>query len=184
MKLKSKKGEFFLIDGLFSIVILAIGFLIISSNQPKQTNDIPLSILAENTMELFSSVKIDELCDACDCSNKKLSEYCLSNYIINKNQTILDSVGEMYSRGTNNYKQRAGQLFKNITLEKNMIREEIYGMELIINGESIYLQGSNQQKAKEMISSKKIIFGVYEFPATGQVVYWGPYLAEVKIWQE
>ena len=184
MRHKTKKGEFFLIDGLLSIVILIIGFLILSSNHQSQENEISLSIIAESTMDFFSSVRVDELCDGCRCSVSVLSDYCSRDFIKNKNQTLLDSMGEQYYL---NNKARAGELFRNITTGKNMIREDIFGFELKINGDSIYVhekKAGSMENSKEMISSKKIIFSYYEYPETGQVVFWGPYLAEVDIWQE
>jgi hypothetical protein len=174
-----KKGEFFLIDGLFSIVILTIGFLIITSNRPSQNNEISLDVILDNSVDIFSSVKINELCSSdCICSNPKLGEFCLSKMIRNKDQTLFDGIGELYSK---NQKIKAGELFMNITLEEDMLRKDIFNAELKIDGKRIYLQGEDNNPT-ELISSKKIIFGVYENPELGTVTYFGPYLFEVNIW--
>jgi hypothetical protein len=174
-----KKGEFFLIDGLFSIVILTIGFLLITSNKPTQNNELSLDVLLDNSVDLLSSVKINELCSAdCICSNQKLSQYCQNKLIMNHDQTLFDGIGELYSK---NKKNEAGELFKNITLEKNMLRSDIFNAQIKIDGESIYMQGEYNNPA-ELISSKKIIFGFYENKELGTVTYFGPYLFEVNIW--
>ncbi|MBN2368612.1 hypothetical protein JXC34_06330 [Candidatus Woesearchaeota archaeon] len=177
----SNKGFFFLLDGVFAIVILVIGFLILSSHTSVETTEIPLSMISENAVNLLSSVKINELCDETyACSNQKLSEMCPSN-IRNMDQTVLDYLGELY---VVNKKQDAAQVFRNITLENDLFRQDIFGVELRINDEVIYFQGGKKQQAKDLISVKKVIFGFYEVPPTGEVVFWGPYLAEVDIWQK
>ncbi len=179
----NKKAYIFLMDGIIAVVILTVGFLLISSNKPDETTEIPISMMTENTMSLFSNIKLYEICDFsdCGCSNDKLSEYCASGYIENKNQTLLDYFGELYNRSM---QSRADELFYNITIENDLLRQDIFGVEFKINDETIYLHGINKEKSKDLISSKRIIFGYYEVPSSGIINYWGPYLAEVNVWQE
>ncbi len=180
-----KKAYFFLMDGIFSIVILTIGFLIISSNKLQPGEELHLSIAAENTMNIFSSVRVNELCDeSCNCSIRKLQDYCYRNIILNKEQTLLDTLGELYFR---NRKDDAGMLFDNITSEGDLFRKDLFEMEFRINKEKIYPdEDLTQMKAEsfELISSKKIIYGYYENALTGQVTFWGPYMAEVDVWRK
>lgn len=174
-----KKGYFFLMDGIFAIVILVIGGLIVSSNTVRETSEIPLTMFLDNSVELLSSVKINELCnDECFCSNKKLQEFCKNGLILNKGQTLIDYMGELYSQGDN---LKISDLFANLTLENNMFRQDVFSVELKIDDETIYFQGKTQEESKDLMSSKKVIFGYYELP-TGIVEFWGPYIAEVNIW--
>ena len=53
----NKKGYFFLMDAIFAVVILTIGYLMISSNTPRVTSEVPLTMYLDNTMELISTVK-------------------------------------------------------------------------------------------------------------------------------
>ncbi len=176
-----KKTQFFLIDGIFAMIILITGFMIISSNTSNQAEEVSLSIVSENLMELFSSIRVDEVCNEGVCTYKKLDNFLTDGFILNKNQTLLDATGELYSK---NRKAQAGELFSNITIQSRLVRKDIFGVEFRINNEVLYSQGENKAKSKELISTKKVIFGYYETIGTGAVTFFGPYLAEVDIWQE
>jgi hypothetical protein len=183
-KKMNKKGYIFLMDAIFAIVILLVGYLIISSNRAVETTEIPLSILAENTMDLFSNVRVSELCydfTTCSCSNEKLEELCSNKDIENTNQTLLDYFGELYSR---NKKTEAEELFKNLTLENDMLRQDVFGVEFNINDEKIYSNAGNKDQSKDLISVKRMSFGYFEDIETGQITFWGPYVMRLDIWQK
>jgi hypothetical protein len=174
---KNKKGYFFLMDGIFAIVILVIGGLIVSSNTVQESTDIPLTMYLDNTVDLFSTVKINELCATdCTCSNEKLEELCTLN--LNQDQTLSDYFGELYSLGR---EDDIEDLFVNLTIENEMLRQDVFSVELRIDDDQIYFHGKNQINSKELISSKKVIFGYIEHP-DGMLTYWGPYVMEVNIW--
>ena len=178
----NKKAFFFVLDGIFALIILLIGFLIISSSSRVTITEVPLSILSENTMDLLASVNVNELCpEDCECSNQKLEEYCSQGRIRNMNQTLLDYMGELYVLGK---KSDSESLFRNITMQNDLLRQDIFGVEFRIDGDVIYHQGGDQKKSNELISVKKIIFSYYELRNNGAVVLWGPYLAEVDIWSK
>lgn len=194
--LKTKKGYFFLMDGIFAIVILTIGYLMISSNTPKVSSEVPLAMYLDNTIELLSTVRVYELCSdysQCTCSNAKLSEYCEDGLILNANQTLLDYFGELYyspdsidSIAAAYFRLLASDLFHNLTIENNLFRQDIFGVEFKINGEKIYPNfdtDSSKKQSKNLISSRKLILGYYERADTGEVEFWGPYIAEVNVWE-
>ena len=172
-----KKAYIFLMDGIFAMVILMIGFLIISSNNPGIQTHVSLDVVSENVIDILSRVKINNLCTNCYCSNEKLSEFCSHSLIKNQDQTILDYFGELYF--TNN-KEKAREIFLNITDE--LFRQDLYGFDLKINDEVIF--SGDKDKSKNLISRKKLIFGYYEVPQSGEVEFWGPYLLEVQIWEK
>jgi len=171
---------------MFAIVILTIGYLMISSNVPRVTSEVPLTMYLDNTMELLSTVRVYELCldySQCICSNAKLSEYCNDGLILNANQTLLDYFGELYA--TNN-EDDASELFHNLTVENNLFRQGIFGIEFNIDGVKIYPTfdtDTSKKQSKNLISSRKLILGYYERGDTGEVEFWGPYIAEVNIWE-
>ena len=133
--LKTKKGYFFLMDGIFAIVILTIGYLMISSNTPRVTSEVPLTMYLDNTMELLSTIKVYELCSdfsQCSCSNAKLSEYCEDGLILNANQTLLDYFGELYYSPDPDpiaeayFRLLSSDLFYNLTVGNNLFRQDIF----------------------------------------------------------
>jgi hypothetical protein len=180
-----KKAYFFLLDGIFAMIILLIGYLLLSKSRITQTPEIPMHLLSESTMDFLSSVKVYELCsnlDTCTCSNTELSQLCNANLIDNYYQSLLDLMGSLYPDQI----PSASSLFQGLTSHTNMLREDIFNVELRINDALIYSSVGNPEQSKdearELISTKKIIFGFSENFGNGQVEFWGPYLAEVNIW--
>lgn len=174
----NRKSYFFLLDGIFAIVILMIGFIIILSQKPVLESDTTLILTSENVMDLMSSIKINQLCNACQCSNQKLQEFCNQGLIKNQDQTFMDFLGELYFR---NNKPKANELF--IDFSNKLIRQDLFGIELIINNEVISYD-VEIEKSKKIISNKKLIFGFFESPDSGQVEFWGPYILEVNLWEK
>ncbi len=175
-KALTKKGYFFLIDGIFAVVILMIGFIIIMSQRPHAEENNNLEIVSGSIMELFSKIRVSQLCDGCSCSVKKLGNYCSRGMVKNTNQGLFDYLGELYYLGK---KQEAGDLFLNITYSQ--IRQDLYGVELLINNERVTPQ---IEKGHNLISRKGISFSFYEIPETGEVRFFGPYKIEVNFWEK
>jgi len=180
-----KRGYFFVLDGIFAVVILVIGLIMISSNIYTNPAEVPLISLSDDLLDLLSSTQVSELCydyEECICSNRKIEELCTNHLIFNPDQSILDYFGELY---TKDYKEIISQLYQNIT--KDIIKHNIIGSELIINDEKIYPNydtTSSKNESDFLISSKRIIFSYYEEPESGDVSFWGPYLIEIRLWEK
>jgi len=173
-----KKAYIFLMDGIFAVVILIIGFIIISSNKPGMQTTASLEQVSENLVDIFSTVKINDLCTNCHCSNKKLTEYCNQGHIRNKDQTIFDYIGELYYI---NNKEKARDMFQNIT--EDLYRKDLFGVELKIDDEIVF-STNKDGVTKNLISRKKLIFGFYEVSSTGIINFWGPFKVEVNMWEK
>jgi hypothetical protein len=182
---KMKKGYIFLMDGIFAVILLAIGLIIISSNRVEQSSEIPLSLSLDNSLDLLSSVKIVDICEGCSCSIKKMSELCLDNDLKNRQESLLDYIGELYSRGK---KQEAFMLIEDISIEKDIFKEKaLFDVEIRINNDTVYPNidlSDKKKKSKNLLSSRKIIFGYYENNVTGVISYWGPYEVREEIWEK
>lgn len=170
-----KKGYFFLIDGIFAIVILVIGFLLVSTEKPYKEQTMPVEFSADNFIDILSTVKLSDICENSVCTNKKIEQYL--GQTNNHEQTIIDFLGELYSAGKKN---EAKIIFTNLTY---IVRNDIYGVSLSINNEELY-SDTGKSQSRELIASKKMVFGFAENQASGKVRYWGPYLAEVMIWEK
>jgi len=181
MRRISKKAYFFLMDVIFAVVILTIGYMMISSNRIISYDEVPLALVAENTMNLLSTVNINDLCDdACICSNEVLEDFCNSGKILNKEQSLLDYFGEMKKNPLVDEQTDGERLFSSLINES--IRTDIFNAELVVEGDTIYTD-EGKDSSLNLISTKKIGFGFYEDLGTGNVEYWGPYLIEVNIWE-
>ena len=124
-------------DVIFAVVILTIGYMMISSNRISSHDEVPLALVAENTMDLLSSVTISDLCEnGCDCTNGNISYYCRQGWIYNNESSLLDFFGELHSRDLNSLGET---LFKDLL--DDVIRTDLYNAELVIKVEpevSIY----------------------------------------------
>ena len=182
-----KKGYIFLIDGIFAILILTIGFLIISSGKAENSPDVPVATVSENVMEVISTVKLSEICYdqlTCSCKSVILRDRCEQGMILNFDESLLDYIVELYSK---NKIDEARIIFRNITDEKAIFRTDIFGVELRIDGKRIYPELSvqnNKEKSKTLISNKRIVIGTYEDISKGEFNSFGPYLAEIDIWKK
>jgi len=175
-----RKGYFFLMDVIFAIVILTIGYMMIASNRISVHDEVPLALVAENTMDLLSTVNINDLCDSeCECSDEIIEDLCTSGKILNKEQSLLDYFGEMKDNDEVDEEKYGDVLFSELI--NKTIRTDLFNAELVVDGVTLY-EDPGRDKSLDLISSKKIGFGFYEDRAIGEVYYWGPYLIEVNIW--
>ncbi|MEM4397494.1 MAG: hypothetical protein QW757_02615 [Candidatus Woesearchaeota archaeon] len=174
-----KKAQFFIIDAIFSIIILIMGYLMLFSNFKIENQQINIESQAENIYKIFSEIKAQDLCFDNYCNNKKLEELYLNNEI-NLNQTLLDVFAELYYK---NKKDKLFDLIENITLSYDLI-DERYGIKIFINKEEVFSKGKNFLKAKEKITRQAIIFSFYENKETGSFIKYGPYIIEIIIWNE
>jgi hypothetical protein len=133
-----KKAFFFLLDGIFAIFILTIGYMMLTSEKSFSSSDVPLSASAEDGANILSSIKVSELCNQCSCSNSVLSDYCQRGIIKNRNQSLMDYFGELYYFGRID---DAKELFENIrvlSLDDNAVIKsaDIYA-EMVKKGNEI-----------------------------------------------
>ncbi|MBT3720964.1 hypothetical protein HN789_06740 [archaeon] len=180
----NRRAYFFLMDAIFALVILMIGFMIISSSKPTETDDIPLALAAENFMDIMASVKLNEICYGCECSIQDVQQQCNNGDILNMDQSMLDYLGELYylyDEGDILKRQELIDVFTGISDE--IYREDLYGVELIIDNRQMYIDG-DKINTPNLITSKRVLFGYIENSVNGQVTYWGPYSLEVNFWEK
>ena len=74
-------------------------------------------------------------------------------------------------------------MFRNITVDNGVLRKDAFGFSFYIQGNEIYSHNiPDEITASTVISAKKNIFGFYE-KGDGTVAFWGPYIAEVRMWR-
>jgi hypothetical protein len=177
MPFASKKGYFFLMDGIFAIVILVIGFILITANQPRVETELNAKLISQNIIDIMSSIKIEDICNECMCTIQKISENCESLLVSNNKITLLDYMGELYFR---NNIDLANITFTNIT--NDLYRHDLYEVELIVD-DKVIKTDITKDKSRHLISRKKVLFGYFELD-DGTVEFWGPYMSEINVWEK
>ena len=174
-----RKAYIFIMDVVFASMILLIGFMIISSTRPRENEDIPLPIASDSILDSISRIRIRDVCNTdCNCSISVMESYCVSGIFLNKDATIAESLGEMKRTGKSD--AVISLMFVNVT--KKLVRQDIFGKNLIIDGHTVY-SDPGKDSSPEIISGKRMVFGYYEDITTGDVTFWGPYILEVDVWK-
>ncbi|MBN2423293.1 hypothetical protein JXB41_08780 [Candidatus Woesearchaeota archaeon] len=142
--MKYKKAYFFLMDGLIAVIILFVGFILISATNPNKPVLIHNKHLSQDLINIFSNTKINELCEDCDCpSYTVLNELC--PYINNKDNTMLEVIGELYTRKIEDEdihgkkgNEWARDLIEELIYQNKLFYKDLYGFAFIIEDEVIY----------------------------------------------
>jgi hypothetical protein len=188
----NKKGFFFTIDVFMALGVLIVGFLLILATHTFKPIETQTIFFSQDLLEVFASTEVDQInnptifkmrCNSCECG-----EYC--GAITTIDNTLLEQLGEFVYR----HQQGCGQkcLDYATDLAKTTINSKTKGLinpqfsyELIIKDKE---QGSqyvilnktlsNQGRTKLLITNKRLIYGI-----SGSREMFGPYVAEVHVWQ-
>ena len=160
-----KRGYFFTLDAFVAVGIIVIGLvLILTSNYYSPVTVQPIA-LSNDLMLTLSSTKITE------SNNDYVRNLSINGSITNRDNSLLQQAGEFY---LNNQKSMSTSFVKNVTF--NLVPPQ-YSFNVSINKTTIYNRGSMARSSRLVVSTKSIVFGVYNN------TLWGPYPAEVAIWQ-
>src|SRR3989344_2085503 len=146
MKMKSKKGIFFTIDGLLASAIIITVILLSSSFYIARQKSVNVNYAAQDLVRVFSELKVGEV------DNSYVESLVESGQVSNPNVTILEQIGEFWS---------SDQLNLSYNLTKNLTESLIpkkYGFSVLVDGEVIYSR--NNSLSKSLVSSRKIISGI------------------------
>ena len=173
----SKRGYFFLIDSILALGVLVIGGFLIFSTYTKTPAKEDATALAESLMDFFSNTKIKDVNNAYVGVGGELWQ---QGIITNQENTLLQQLGELYAK---NDSGTAEKLIANVT--KNSMPQQ-YLFEFWVDDALLYPQNASQSHlqsknaTKVLIPSKKIVHGFLN-RETGDL--FGPYAAEVQVWQ-
>ena len=171
----NKKGYYFTLDALISVVILAIGFSLINSTYVSSPSSSAIEHISDDIFDLMSSGIVGNF------------NYSSLSLIENKGNTFLEAIGEKYYND-GEFCEGTCILGLNQTIQEiiigNKIVSENHGFSMSIEDIEIYSVGTNHlEKTRALVSSKRIVFGYYEDEGTGDIDFWGPYEMEVRTWQ-
>ena len=172
-----RKGYFFLIDSILALGVLAVGGFLILFSYTQAPHKEDAAILAESLMDFFSNTKIEGTNNQYAGIGGVLWQ---QGAITNGKNTLLQQAGIFYAAGK---KDTAEKLIANIT--QNAVPGQ-YLFEFWINDTLIYPGNptaghlGSKNSTRVLIPSRKIVYGFIS-EETGDL--FGPYEAEVMVWQ-
>jgi len=195
-----------MLDAGIAILILLVGYMLISSFTPQSTTDVFQETLANDLIELLATTKIQDLCtniEICDCPDyPELETNICPIQGLNKNNSVLEMVGEMYNRefygpATPDYEYDFARNFVLDVIGNTvdpLFRTDLYGVKIELIDSSpinppIYITtyADDNQKIINKLAIKRVIFGYIEDPSDSNintaVQFWGPYTIQLEIWQ-
>lgn len=144
-----KKGILFTLDAIFAAIIIVTALTILSNNFIHDEKNSDISYLSYDIIKSFSNIKTSEL------NNPYLKQLISSGIVNNTNNTIIETIGELYVLNKTN---EARILAHNISAE---IIPSRYGFAIVVNDEIVY---SNEKSVNSaMISAKRLISGIEKF---------------------
>ena len=173
-----KRGYFFLLDAMLGLSVIAIGvFLILSLyiNAPEQAQ---VSFLADDVLNFLSNTKIKDL------NNNYAGiggELWRQGVITDADNSLLQQIGELYA---SNNLDTAEKFIQNVSSDSvpSQFVYEVWIDNKIIHPKTPSAEHlKSKNKTELLLTSKKITFGVMNKTTSN---LWGPYKAEVFVWQK
>jgi hypothetical protein len=159
-----KNAYYLTLDAMIAIIIFSAGYLLVHSVYVTAPSSTTAEHISDDTLDVLNTAKA--------------SEFGISS--MNSKSTILETIGEYYSRNKN---QDSAAIIQKYVVDNRVVPAN-YGFSFYIDGNRIYPSNEpDTSKTKMMVSSKRIIFGYYEDSSTGEITFWGPYKVEVRTWQ-
>ncbi len=173
-----KRGYFFILDAVLATLVIVIGATIISSSYINVPKPAQVGLLSDGLMNFLSGTKIKDL-------NSQYAgiggELWNQGMITDPENTLLQQAGQFYA--ANNI-DAANKFIENVSIG---IIPQQFIYEVWIDGVVLYPKTitpghlSSRNNTDILLTSKKITFGVMN-KTTGDL--WGPYKAEVFVWQK
>ena len=171
-----KRGYFFTLDATLALFVLVIGVFLVLSLSADVPQTVQVDFLSKDIMNFISDTKIKDLNNEYGGIGGELWK---SGSITDGENTLLQQLGEFYA---NNQLDTAEKFVQNISA----IFPDQYKYELWIDNTRIYPRNAPQghitskSNTQLLLTTKKLIFGLTN-KTTSSV--WGPYKAEVFVWE-
>jgi len=146
-----KKGYFFTLDALFATILIGMALILSSKYFISEIQQPQINYYSQDIVASLSNIKITEVNDS------YIQSLISSGEIINLNNSVIEQIGEFYVL---NKTELARNL--SIIVSEKLIPDK-FGFEILVNGESIYLNDSPTGKKDELVSSRRLISGIEKF---------------------
>jgi len=162
-----RKGYFFTLDAFLALGIIIAGVIIIYSSNPRSTpREQAMDYASDLIIRLSSNISIAE------SNNDYINKLLIENKIRNPESTVMEQAAIFYFEDRTNL---AEAMLKNLTAS---VVQSQYGVAFLINGTMIYERLSMPDLKRNILTSRNVLAGVYN-----STDMWGPYTAEVRIYQ-
>ena len=143
-----KRGYSYILDAIIATSIITLGIILFLSYQDEQSRKIRNDDLIQDFINILAVTKVEE------SRNEYLLELIERNYDINTKSTLLQVIGDLYSKGD---RETANNLLE--SLSHNLINEP-FELQFTLDGNVLYSTTSDRINQKLVLSTKQIILGV------------------------
>ena len=175
--LLKKRGYFFILDAVLGLSVLIIGVVLITSSYVDVPQPAQVELLSDDLLNFLSNTKVNEL------NNPYAGiggELWTQGIITDADNSLLQQIGEFYAT---NKLGTAEKFIQNVS--KGIIPPQfIY--EVWLDNNILYPQAPTLEHIKSrnstglLLTSKKLTFGIINKTTSN---LWGPYKAEVFVWE-
>lgn len=172
-----KRGYFFVLDAVLALFVLVVGIFLVTSSYVDAPQPTQVELISEDLLNFLSNTKIKEL------NNPYAGiggELWVNGSIKDADNSLLQQIGEFYAANRLN---TAEKFIQNVS--KDAVPPQ-YMYEVWVNGVVLYPKNPSSEHIRSknsteiLLTSKKITFGIIN-KTTGSL--WGPYKAEVFLWE-
>ncbi len=175
--LLKKRGYFFILDAMLALTVLVMGIATILSAYVKVNPAAQAGLLSDDLLNFLSNNRIKDLNSPYAGIGGELWN---QGSITDADNTLLQQAGIFYATGQ---PDTAENFIQNVSAG---IIPSQFDYEVWINGAVLYPKSPSPEHARSknstklMLTSKKITFGILNRTTSG---LWGPYKAEVFVWE-
>lgn len=162
---RGSKGYFFTLDAFVAMGIIVAGLVFVLTAYSYRPVTAQATVLGSDLLLSLANTKVTEI------NNDYARNLALNGTITNTDNSLLQQAAEFY---VNNQSSMGSEFLRNLTYSLVPLQ---YGYELRINKTAIYSRGAFTNTNRLVVSSKSIVFGIYNN------TMWGPLDAEVRVWQ-
>ena len=167
-----------MLDAMLGLSVIAIGAVLVLSLYIKVPEPIQVGFLSDDLLNFLSNTKIKDLNNNYAGIGGDLWK---QGVITDGDNSLLQQIGEFYAE---NNPDTAEKFIKNISFDAIPSQ---FSYEVWMDNQIIYPKNPSIEDIKSknstqiLLTSKKIIFGIINKTSSN---LWGPYKAEVFVWQK
>lgn len=190
----NRKGYFFIIDVAFAVIILVMGYMLLSSYDVEYQNDDQTAQVATDIQAFLNDGNMRDYykyCSALPPPAKCGQDFNpLANGQRNPDYNLMETLIDLKEQTKDS---NASGIFSQLVIANEAVNTVAYGVEFVyytLNGEKrVYPEQdpsttSAYKQSRSLISKKKIVMGYYENATAGTMSMWGPYVAEIRVWKK
>ena len=172
-----KRGYFFVLDAMLGLFILVIGIFLVASFYLKTAQPVQVGLLSDDLLNFLSNTRIKDLNNQYAGIGGQLWS---QGSITDADNSLLQQIGKFYAKNDFN---TAEKFIQNVSVQ---IIPYQYEYEVWMNGKLLYpqipsaLHMASRGNTTLLLTSKKFTFGILNRTTSD---LWGPYKAEVFVWE-